>query len=632
MLAKVHPGFELRPGQIKMSQAVAAAIETSSHLLMEAPTGTGKTFAYLVPAIESGRKVVISTGTKNLQEQLYYKDLPEIEKVLGHPVSSACMKGRDNYLCIKRFREFEAQPVFEESAEKGFIGSLSFWAQQTESGDRAEMEDLPESFRAWDRINARADTCLGQKCPDYDPCFLTRMRRNAAEAQVVIVNHHLLMADLVLRGHAFGQVIPDYSVLIVDEAHALEDVATSHLGRSVSSRQVLELADDLGRALGSVLDGQEAARRQIDAMRTAAREFFGLMGSREAAGTRFMLDAYRHDELWLECGRTLREALSHCERLAHDADVEDDPAMGNMADRVSDQMATLDLILSPERSSLMLVTWGEARGRGSVALQASPIDVAEPLKEMLFARVPAVVLTSATLAVDGSFTFVKSRLGVDEAVELALESPFDPVRQAVLYVPRSFPEPRHESYVARLASEIRGLLDITSGRAFLLFTSYQNLRRVREALGTQVPWPLMAQGDASRHALLERFRATPGAVLLATASFWHGVDVQGEALSLVVIDKLPFDVPSDPIVAARIEAIRRAGGNPFTRYQIPAAVIDLKQGLGRLLRSRQDRGVLAVLDVRLLTRPYGRTFINSLPPYPLLHDIDAVRKFFDTPR
>jgi ATP-dependent DNA helicase DinG len=632
MLSKVHPGFELRPGQIRMSQAVAAAIEDSGHLLMEAPTGTGKTFAYLVPAIESGRKVVVSTGTKNLQEQLFFKDLPEIEKVLGRKIQSAYMKGRDNYLCIKRFREFEDAPVFEEVSDVDFHGALDAWSAQTRTGDRAELGDLPDNFRAWDRINARADTCLGQRCPDFEPCFLTQMRRNAAEAQVVVVNHHLLMADLVLRDSAFGQVIPDYSVLIVDEAHALEDVATSHLGRAVSSRQVHELASDMERALGAGLEGQEAARRRIDNVRVAAKDFFSLMASRETSGARFTLDGYRRDDLWLATGRALRESLSQCETLLREADPEADPSLANLVARAKDQMATIELILSPADSAMSLVTWGEVRGRGSVALQASPIDVSEPLREMLFSQVPTVVLTSATLAINDSFEFVRSRLGVGKAVELALESPFDPSRQAVLYVPKGFPEPRHEAFIPRLAEELGQLLDITGGRAFILFTSYSNLRRVREAIEPSTPWPLLAQGDASRHALLEKFRTTPGAVLLATSSFWHGVDVQGEALSLVVIDKLPFDVPSDPIVAARIEALRRSGGNPFKDYQIPAAVIDLKQGLGRLLRSRQDRGVLAVMDARLLTRPYGRTFINSLPPYPLLHDIEAVRRFFNTTR
>ena len=631
LLSKSYPGFELRPGQIRMSEAIAEAIERRGHLIMEAPTGTGKTFAYLVPTIESGRKTVISTGTKNLQEQLFFKDIPRLEEALGRPIRAAYMKGRDNYLCIKRFREFEADPIFDEMDEVNFQRTLVDWSHTTETGDRGELGDLPESLRVWDRINARADVCLGQRCPDFDPCFLTRMRRTAAEAQVVVVNHHLLLADLLLKEHAFGQVIPDYSVLIVDEAHALEDVATVHLGRSISSRQVTEMADDMTKALGAALPGREAPRLRIDKVRACAREFFGFLRVNEG---RFQLDGYRKDDLWTASGSALREALSLCLpmlRQTGEDGADGDDALPSLATRASDQMATLDLILSPERAPYPLVTWGEARGR-SVSLSASPIDVSVPLREMLFSQVPTVVLTSATLAIGESFEFVKSRLGIDETAELALESPFDLASQAVLYVPKGFPEPRHETFHARFVEQVRELLSITSGRAFILFTSFANLHRTREALTGTVPYPLLAQGDASRRALLDRFRGTPGAVLLATSSFWHGVDVQGDSLSLVVIDKLPFDVPSDPIVSARIESLKRQGGNPFGEYQIPSAVIDLKQGLGRLIRSRQDRGVLAVMDARLLTRPYGRTFINSLPPYRLVHDIKEVGKFFDKSR
>lgn len=633
LLSKSYPGFELRPGQIRMSEAIAEAIENRGHLIMEAPTGTGKTFAYLVPAIESGRKTVISTGTKNLQEQLFFKDIPRLEEALGRPIRAAYMKGRDNYLCVKRFREFEADPLFDEMDEVSYQRTLADWSHTTETGDRGELGDLPESLRVWDRINARADVCLGQRCPDFDSCFLTRMRRAAAEAQVVVVNHHLLMADLLLKEHAFGQVIPDYSVLIVDEAHSLEDVATVHLGRSISSRQVTEIADDIAKTLGAAVSGREAERLRIDKIRSCSKEFFGLLRVNEG---RFQLDAYRKDDLWTAAGGALREALSLCVPMLRQSEngpdrTERDETLSNLATRATDQMTTLDLILSPERASYPLVTWGEARGR-SVILSASPIDVSVPLREMLFSQVPTVVLTSATLAIGESFEFVKSRLGIDETAELALESPFDLASQAVLYVPKGFPEPRHETFHARFTDEVRQLLSITSGRAFILFTSFANLHRTRDALTGTVPYPLLAQGDASRRALLDRFRATPGAVLLATSSFWHGVDVQGDSLSLVVIDKLPFDVPSDPIVSARIESLKRQGGNPFGEYQIPSAVIDLKQGLGRLIRSRQDRGVLAVMDARLLTRPYGRTFINSLPPYRLVHDIKEVGKFFNKSR
>src|SRR5262245_26892121 len=484
-----------------MSEAIADAIESRGHLIMEAPTGTGKTFAYLVPAIESGRKTVISTGTKNLQEQLFFKDIPLLEEALARPIRAAYMKGRDNYLCVKRFREFEADPIFDEMAEEGFQRTLADWSLRTQTGDRGELGDLPESLRIWDRINARADVCLGQKCPDFDACFLTRMRRSAAEAQVVVVNHHLLMADLLLKEHAFGQVIPDYSVLIVDEAHALEDVATVHLGRSISSRQISELADDMMRTLGAGLPGREAARLRIDKLRTCGKEFFGFFRVNEG---RFQLDAYRKDDRWIASGGALREALSLCVPMLRQSETgaDGDEALPNLSTRAMDQIATLDLILSPERAAYPLVTWGETRGR-SISLSASPIDVSVPLREMLFSQVPTVVLTSATLAIGESFEFIKRRLGIDDSAELALESPFDLTSQAVLYVPKGFPEPRHETFHARFMEQVRELLSITDGRAFILFTSFANLRRTREALTGTVPYTLLAQGDASRRALLD---------------------------------------------------------------------------------------------------------------------------------
>ncbi len=623
LLSRNHDGYEPRPGQLTMSEAVGAAIRHGHHLLMEAPTGIGKTFAYLVPAIESGRKVVVSTGTKNLQEQLFFKDIPALSRVLGRPITAAYMKGRENYLCIKRAREFGEQPLFEDMDEVDSHSQVARWSRETSTGDRGELADLPERLQFWDRINARADTCLGQKCPDFEPCFLTLMRRRAAEAQIVVVNHHLLLADLLLKDHAFGQVIPDYSVLILDEAHVLEDVATIHLGSSVSRGAIDRLAADLEAGISD-----PELRRLAGSLRDSAKGFFGIMRDRTG---RFPLEEYRHDDLWKRAGADLREALSLCESAIRRSDgvLGDGPDTAALGRRVEQLQGTLDRILRavPVDGSGPTVTWGELRGRG-ISLHVSMVDVSDALRQMLFSRVPTVVLTSATLAVAGSFDFVHRRLGIDEAVDLALESPFDPARQTVLYVPRDLPEPSSRDFVPGMAARLRDLLAITEGRAFVLFTSYVNLRKVRESLAGDLPYPILVQGESSRHALLETFRSTAGAVLLATSSFWHGVDVQGDALSLVVIDKLPFDVPSDPIVAARIDAIREAGGAPFPDYQIPTAVIDLKQGLGRLIRSSRDRGILAVMDSRLMTRSYGRVFLGSLPPYPITHDIEAVRDFF----
>lgn len=634
LLSRAHPGFELRPGQIRMSRAVAAAIAESHHLIMEAPTGTGKTFAYLVPAIDAGRRVVISTGTRNLQDQLIRKDIPMLAKALGRPIEAVCLKGRDNYLCLHRLREVEGSPRFESMRDGELLPVIAAWSRTTPAGERGELNDLPDPLPLWERINARADTCLGQRCSDYEDCFLTRIRRAAAAAAIVVVNHHLLMADLVLKEHAFGQVIPEYDILILDEAHALEEAATAHLGRSISARQVAELADDLER-----LGEDPALRRLAEGVRQEGRAFFGRFtapGSGESQRGRFRLAPHREDPAFGESALALSEAIALCESHLRGtgSPAPDEPSVAALASRAVSHKSTLALLAGrsaeagEERShGDGMVLWGETRGRG-VVLHASPVDLSGPLRRVLFSRTETVVLTSATLSVDGSFDFIRGRLGVDEAAELILDSPFDVAAQSILFVPEGMPEPRDPAFVEHVVARTRQLLDVTSGRAFLLFTSYANLRACRAALEGTIAWPLLVQGDASRHALLTRFRETPNAVLLATSSFWHGVDVQGEALSLVVIDKLPFDVPSDPVVSARIDSIRESGGSPFREYQIPSAIIDLKQGLGRLIRSRKDRGVLAVLDGRLLNRPYGKTFLRSLPHYRLVHDIAAVQDFF----
>ena len=614
-LASAHPQYEHRPGQDEMAEAVARVLADGGRLMVEAGTGTGKTFAYLIPAILSGRRLVVSTGTKNLQDQIERLDLPFLSARLGLPVSACVMKGRENYLCRYRFGAFEREPLLEVRDERRFLAPLSSWSRSTDSGDRAEVAELPDDLRLWRDVNARADTCTGTKCPEYEACWLTRVKRKAQGAKIVVVNHHLFFADLAVRS-AYGAVLPEYDTVIFDEAHLLEDVATLYFGKSVSAHQIEEIARDVERAAaksgGPAKGGGGAA-----ALRDAAREFYLPIRERLRTETgRQRFEPPERDGVDVEAEWAV---LSHAlDEVAKSSD--------EIGPRARELQETLDLVL--KRNAPGYVYGVEARGRGNVILQASPIEIAGLLEETLFDRLHACVLTSATLSVGGSFDFFKKRLGLPQAETAIVGSPFDHARQAVLYLPKGMPEPRDPGFFPRAVEEIEALLGITGGRAFLLFTSHAALGRARQALEAGGDYRLFVQGEGSKVALVESFKATPRAVLLGTSSFWHGVDVPGEALSLVVIDKLPFDVPSDPIVAARIERIREDEGNPFAEYQVPMAVLDLKQGLGRLLRSKGDRGILAVLDPRLTTKGYGKTFLASLPPYPVVRSRDEAAAFF----
>jgi ATP-dependent DNA helicase DinG len=620
-LESAHPGFEHRPGQEEMASAVARVLEHGGALMVEAGTGTGKTFAYLLPLLTSGRRAIVSTGTRNLQDQIFRKDLPFLRNEAGVAVSACLMKGRDNYLCRYRFGQFEQAPLLEVREERRFLPVLSRWSRETGTGDRAEVAGLPDDLRMWRDVNARADTCTGSKCPEFEACWLTRVKRQAQQAQVVVVNHHLFFADLAVRT-AYGAVLPDYDTVVFDEAHLLEEIATLYFGQTVSSHQLEELARDVEAASakggGPAKGGGGAA-----VLREAAREMFAPL--REALATtagrqQFMPAARGGPDLegsWKVVATALDDvAKPQAGRGENDA----------IEQRAHDLRASLDLVL--RRDAPGYVYGMEARGRGNVILSAAPIDVGPLLDRELFSKLHACVLTSATLSVAGSFEFFKTRLGLTGAESLTVASPFDHARQAVLYLPRGMPEPKEAEFFARALEEIAALLSITRGRAFLLFTSHAALARAQTRLKADGGYPLFVQGEGSKAALLDAFKTTPGAVLLGTSSFWHGVDVPGEALSLVVIDKLPFDVPSDPLVAARIDRIRETGGRPFADYQTPMAVLELKQGLGRLLRSRGDRGVLAVLDPRLLTKAYGKAFLGSLPPFPIVRDLAAVDSFF----
>jgi ATP-dependent DNA helicase DinG len=641
-LSRALPGFEARPGQLDMADAVCAVFADGGVLLAEAGTGTGKTLAYLVPAILSRQRALVSTGTKNLQEQIFFKDLPVLRESLGVPFSATYMKGRGNYLCLHRFDALRAAgfqaPVSrprDAYSHIHYMRVIDEWIDTTETGDRAEIEDLPEDLSFWNDIAATTENCVGMECPRYQECFVVRMRQRAAESDVVIVNHHLLCADAAVRQSNFGEVIPSCSFAIVDEAHQLEDVATQYFGLSVSSYRLDDLARDVGRALGARLVSDPDRAEQIAAdevrIREASRAFFAAVDMLRhelpggaASDSRLRVRSQNMQRLTEE-GATLIAALEALEAdIALTKDVPEDVlALSRRASELRDEIRFLLRADDPD-----YVYFLETRGRG-VFLRASPIDVSSIVREVLFDRMRGTVLTSATLTVDGSFEYVRSRLGLRRAQEIRLDSEFDYQRQAILYLPKKMPDPRSPQFVDAAARQILDILKLTRGRAFVLFTSYANLREVERIASAELEYPILVQGSAPRSALLREFKATPHSVLLATSSFWQGVDVVGDALSCVIIDKLPFVSPGDPITAARIEAIAARGESAFEQYQVPLAILALKQGLGRLIRHRSDRGALAILDPRLRTMGYGKRFLASLPAAPVTLQLSDIERFFD---
>jgi ATP-dependent DNA helicase DinG len=652
-LARTMPHFEPRAGQIEMAAAVARVFERGGVLLAEAGTGTGKTLAYLVPAILSRERVLISTGTKNLQEQIFFKDIPALRSALGIPFTATYMKGRANYLCLHKLEQLTegAGPLTHDV----FLPMIRRWSSKTETGDRAELEDLPEDLPFWNEVAATADTCLGSDCTRYDECFVTRMRQRAAASDVVIVNHHLLCADAAVRQNEYGEVIPTCHRAVLDEAHQLEDIATQYFGYSLSTYRVEELARDIERALVAIAGGDRKASaditKAVEHLRDYARAFFTDLGFAHRAGARS-----KSEERVRATVDTLAETAEAAEQLRSALDIvqstlallsrlksvtpgrrqnqaDDDDVARETRDETVAALARRageirdDLCFLVRASDSEYVYFVEFRGRGTF-LRASPIDVSTIIRELLLERMETTVLTSATLTVDGTFDYVRDRLGIRQADEVRLPSEFDFARQAILYLPPRMPDPRSDMFAMAAGREVIEILKRSEGRAFVLFTSYASMRAVQAIAEMALAYPILAQGTAPRSQLLTQFRATPHAVLFATSSFWQGVDVAGEALSCVIVDKLPFASPSDPITAARIESIRARGGEPFGEYQVPLAILTLQQGLGRLIRHRSDRGVLAVLDPRLRTKGYGRRFVASMPPAPVVHDIAEVAAFF----
>lgn len=625
LLEKCHGGYEFRRSQLEMAEILEAAFQEKKHALVEAGTGTGKTLGYLIPAIRSGRRIVISTATKSLQEQLYTKDVPFLQRHFAPNIKVAVMKGRNNFVCRAKVHHLagETHAFLRGMDELDWFTQIRDWEKLTETGDRAELNFLPDDNELWPRLDARRETCTGSKCPEFNQCFLTKMHQRAREADIIIVNHHLFFADLVLRQDDFGSILPEYSAVIFDEAHEIEDVASDYFGRQISNYRFEELARDTENVLRIVHLSSAPRLKRSAQLKERSRSFFDAFPAKDG---RFPFDANerasfleRHREAYDNLVQALKRLEADLSALPGKPD-----EVVNIARRAFELRG--ELVFLMEKTEKNTVYWYERRNKG-VFVTATPIDVSAILREQLFAQFDTVVLTSATLAVGGRFDYVKQRLGIDAARERVLAHEFDFGTQAMLYIPPALPDVRDPGFVPAASEEIARLLEITRGRAFCLFTSYNQMKEIHERVKKMVRFPLYLQGTAPRSALLDRFKNTPGSVLFATASFWQGVDVPGEQLSCVIIDRLPFAVPSDPIVAARVKALTDDGRNAFAEYQVPEAVLALKQGFGRLIRARSDRGVLSILDNRIQRKQYGRIFVESLPEYTITQDIAEVKRF-----
>jgi ATP-dependent DNA helicase DinG len=615
--------YEHRRAQLEMAELVEQAFEARRHAIIEAGTGTGKTLAYLLPAIACGRRVVISTATKSLQEQIYQKDVPFLQKHFAPELKVAVMKGRANFLCKQKVHQMGDQPLLKGMEELDAFRQIRDWAKVTETGDRAELNFLADDSELWAKLDARRDTCTGQKCPEFSTCFLTAMHQRASEADLIIVNHHLFFADLALKQDDFGSILPEYSAVVFDEAHEMEDVASDYFGRQISNFRFEELARDVDQALRLLRLGSAALLRRTQRIRERARAFFEQFPAREG---RFAF-ARGEREGFLEQHREAYDSLAEALKAVETAIAalpQKPEEMLRLARRSFELRQELTFLF--ESNERNFVYWYERRNKG-VFLAATPIDVSQILRERLFEKFETVILTSATLTVGGKFEYIRQRLGIDHALESALPQEFDYASQALLYLPGALPDVRDATFSAKAAEEIVRLLEAAEGRTFCLFTSYAQMNELYERVKTRVAYPLLLQGTAPRSILLERFRTTPQAVLFATSSFWQGVDVPGEQLSCVIVDRLPFAVPSDPVVAARVNALKEDGRDAFSEYQVPQAVLALKQGFGRLIRTKTDRGILALLDNRIQRMRYGKIFLESLPSYGMTHDVGEAARF-----
>ena len=620
-LAQQLEGFAPRRVQQQLAEAVTDALTHKSILVAEAGTGTGKTFAYLVPAMLSGQKVIISTGTKNLQDQLFKRDVPVVRDALAVPVSVALLKGRGNYLCVHRMELAEAgRYTSPEQADK--IRRIRNWSGRTHNGDIAECSDISESDMVWAQVTSNSENCLGQECPSFDDCHLINARRAAQAADIVVVNHHLLLSDMALKEEGFGELLPAADAFIIDEAHQLADVASNFFGQSMSGNQLLELARDIETEFRRDINEGDEIIRATEQLQKQVRDFRLTFGQAQRRAA------------WVEVSQqsdvqalvtAIEEQLEAIQRLLHPL-AERSKGLESCERRCADLLAGFVALTgeTPEEH----IHWFETHRR-SFSLHLTPLSIADYFQKQMLGIGAAWIFTSATLAVGKSFSHFTDRLGLQEVSTAQWESPFDYAEQALFYVPKGLSEPNSPAYTQSVIKAALPVLAASQGRAFLLFTSYRALSEAATLLNEQTDYPLFVQGDAPRDTLLKRFRSTAHAVLLGTSSFWEGVDVRGEALSCVIIDKLPFASPGDPVLKARIDAMRKLGINAFMEYQLPDAVIALKQGAGRLIRDVHDRGVLMICDPRLLNKPYGRLFLDSLPPMARTRDPQQVAEFFE---
>lgn len=643
LLARALPRYENRTSQLRMAEMVERAFYEGRNLVVEAGTGTGKTLAYLVPAIlaavdarqasaaDGKFRVVVSTGTKNLQEQIIEKDIPLLNRILPLEFSVALVKGRSNYLCLRRLDEVLAEPLFDSFAVGHELEEVVTWSESTDTGDQSELSTIPEKSSLWRRLDARSEICTGMRCAQFADCFITRLRQRTDAAEIIVVNHHLFFADLLLRAQGIGSVLPDYHAVILDEAHEIEEVAAQHFGTKISSAQFSDLVGDIERTLGPQSNEAYLFTRILS---RACETFWSALKSACGSGA---------------------EAVEINEKLflynADDVEEFDPTSPGQCAAVVDDALRRLAVYLdtvaySRDQAELLLgrtnllrsrlaaavacddqrnVYWLESKSNGRSSFQAlhvTPIDVSDLLREKLFNRVSPVILTSATLSTGGDFSHIIERIGVPAgSLKLIASSPFDYAAQAVLYLPSALPDPRTPEWQEEVAAETIAILNATKGRAFVLSTSNRMMRFLYERANGTLPFPCFLQGEAPRSRLIESFRATPNAVLFATSSFWQGVDVQGDQLSCVIIDRIPFNAPTDPVLAARLRAIDESGGSSFTQYSLPSAILTLKQGAGRLIRSMDDTGVLSILDPRLRTKGYGRYILKSLPPFSIVSNL-----------